>query len=193
MIITITGNHGSGKSTVAKILASILNYERIYAGGIFRSMSKDSKHNPKNLAFEDWYASLAEDPKIDLQVDQMIADAAKERDNLILEGKVAFIANSHGKKKLDIFIAVDKKEGARRIFEQKLKNASERGEEKVYYHIDQAIKEIEQRLNVEKERYISLYGIDITNMNHYQLFIDSTNLTPEQVVGKILEAVKNTG
>jgi len=190
MIITITGNHGSGKSTVAKMLASILNYERIYAGGIFRAMSKDANYNPKNLPFEDWYASLADDPKIDLQVDQMIADAAKERDNLILEGKVAFMASSHGKKKLNIFIAVDKNEGARRIFEQKLKNASERGEEKIYHHINQAINEIEQRLNVEKERYISLYGIDITDMNHYQFFINSTNLTPEQVVEKILETIK---
>ncbi len=190
MIITISGNHGSGKSTVAKILASQLSYERIYAGGIFRSMSKDIKHNPKNLPFEEWYASLAENPKLDLEVDQMIAEAAREKDNLILEGKVAFMASSHGKKKLDIFIAVDKKEGARRIFEQKIKNSSERGEEKIYYHIDQAIKEIEERLKVEKERYISLYGIDITDMNNYQFFIDSTNLTPEQVFERILDQIK---
>jgi len=39
MIISISGLPGSGKSTVAKILAEKLGFERIYMGAIFRKMA----------------------------------------------------------------------------------------------------------------------------------------------------------
>lgn len=191
MIITISGNPGSGKSTVAKMLANKLNYERIYAGGIFRAMSQHSEHNPNNLPFEQWYVSLADNPEMEKKVDESIARAAKEKDNLVLEGRMAFMAGSHGKKKLDVFIAVDYNEGARRVFEQKLKDTSARTEESHYHDAEHAVKEMKKRAAVEKERYLSLYNIDITDMNHYDLIINATSLDPEQVADKTLEAVKD--
>jgi cytidylate kinase len=40
------------------------------------------------------------------------------------------------------------------------------------------------------ERYEKYYKLDFQDKKHYDLVVDTTDLTPEQVVGRILRAVK---
>ena len=40
-IITIGGNPGSGKTTLAVKLAAFLGYEELYVGGIFRELAAE--------------------------------------------------------------------------------------------------------------------------------------------------------
>ena len=49
MIITISGNPGAGKSTVAKILASELNAERILVGAMRRDLARSMGMNLEEL------------------------------------------------------------------------------------------------------------------------------------------------
>ena len=185
-IYTIGGTPGSGKSTLAKSLATTLGYERIYAGGILRDWSKQQAHNPCNLPFDEWYRSLSSNPTFDNTVDRLVGEAAKTKNNLVLEGRVAF--HFVPKEKLPhterIYITCNMNEAARRIITHQQQNA--RPEETIYQSPHHAQKIMKERAQDERLRYQHLYHIDITNPKNYDLIIDSTNLTPVELFNHIL-------
>ena len=45
-----------------------------------------------------------------------------------------------------------------------------------------------KRFNLENERYFELYGVRKDDMANYDFVLDTTNLTPEEVNAKIIEA-----
>ena len=47
-----------------------------------------------------------------------------------------------------------------------------------------------KRFNLENERYFELYGVHKEDMSNYDFVLDTTNLTPEEVNNKIIEAYK---
>jgi len=112
MIITISGNPGSGKSTVAKLLVKELGYERIYAGGIMREMAKE-----RGISLEELMQQARTETTIDTEVDYRVRDRARELaqkgKNVLVEGRVQFY---HLPESVKIFVKVDEREGARRIW-----------------------------------------------------------------------------
>ena len=108
MIISISGFPGSGKSTVAKILYEKLGFERIYMGAILRKIADQKGINILELIKE-----AETDSSIDEETDEYVADLGKNKDNFIIESRTAFhfIPDS-----FKVFLKVDLKEGARRIF-----------------------------------------------------------------------------
>ena len=46
------------------------------------------------------------------------------------------------------------------------------------------------RIKVSDEAYQKWYGVSFLDRSHYDLELDSTNMTPEEVAKKILEFVK---
>ena len=44
-----------------------------------------------------------------------------------------------------------------------------------------------KRANLEAERYFGLYGVRKDDMNNYDLVVDTTNMTIEEVKKKILD------
>ncbi len=183
-IYTIGGDPASGKSTVASLLAQAVGFKRLYAGGILRGWSQDSAHNPQQLPFEQWYATL--DPSIDNRVDEMLKQAAAADDNLVLEGRMAFFWPASGKHKLSVYIRVDPAVGAKRVYEQKQRNPGARKEEKAYCCVHSAREELRQRKEIERERYKTLYNVDIHDPALYGLTLDSTLMTPESIVDFLL-------
>ena len=66
MIIAIDGPAGSGKSTVAKIVAKKLNFHYIDTGSMYRSVAWKSLQEKAKLVDEDVVASIAWKTKIEL-------------------------------------------------------------------------------------------------------------------------------
>lgn len=180
MIISISGLPGSGKSTVAKILAEKLNFERIYMGGILRKIADN-----KGITILELMKQAESDSTIDEEVDKMVGDFGRTKDDFIIESRTAFhfIPES-----LKIFIKVDLKEGAKRIFKDLMKE--ERNEEDKANSADNLCKMLEERTEVDKSRYQKYYGIDFTDATNYDLVVNSTDLTPEEVVDKIMFEVE---
>ena len=48
-----------------------------------------------------------------------------------------------------------------------------------------------KRYNGENERYINLYGVNRADMSNYDLVVDTTNMTREEVKDTILKAYRN--
>jgi cytidylate kinase len=83
-IITIDGPAGSGKSTVAKILAKELNYRYIDTGAMYRALTLLAFHN--NIDFNDQEAILEVARKTDLELESNIVNE-KEYTKVKLNGK----------------------------------------------------------------------------------------------------------
>ena len=80
MIITISGFHGTGKTTIAKKLAEKFNIRYISAGDIFRQMAKEKKMTLKQFS-----KYVEKHPEIDYEIDNRTIEEA-QKGNVVLEG-----------------------------------------------------------------------------------------------------------
>ena len=178
MIITIGGNVGAGKTTLANNLANELHYAQLYVGDILRDMAAEKK-----LSIEQFYTQLKEDPAIEQAVDQRQATMMREKDNLIVQGRVAwYFAKSSPFKVFNILLTVLPAVGAARAGEKK---------ENIGKTIDELTIATADREKIERERYTMLYGIE----NHldpkqYDFVLDTTSLGEKEVFEKVLWLVK---
>jgi len=56
--------------------------------------------------------------------------------------------------------------------------------------LSEATSATERRQASEAARYMKYYGIDIGDMSVYDLVINTDRLTPEEVLGKMLDAIE---
>jgi predicted cytidylate kinase len=178
MIITIGGNVGAGKTTLASKLAAALNYEQLYVGGIFREMAAE-----KNLSLEQFYAQLKDDPSIEQAVDQRQATLMREQDNIVVQGRIAwYFAKSSPFKIFNILLTVDPNTGAQRSGERK---------ENIGRSADEMVIATAEREKMERERYKMLYGIENhLDQANYTLVLDTSALSEQDVFQKALDAIQ---
>ncbi|MEA3515445.1 MAG: nucleoside monophosphate kinase [Nanoarchaeota archaeon] len=176
MIITISGKPGCGKSTVAKIIAKEIGYKHISGGDMRGEIAK--KHNMtidelnKLAETEDW---------TDREVDDYLKKLGETEDNFCIDSRTAFHFIPHATK---IFIDCDLYVAAERIFKD------QRLDEK-HQDTAQGVREmIKTRWELCRQRWIRYYGFDIANLDNYNLIIDSSHKTIQEVVREILEFVK---
>lgn len=175
MIITITGKPCSGKGTVAKLFCNKYNFEYICTGDMFRKHSIALGYE-NILEFQKHNTDIKQ---IDKLIDDETLEIGKTRlnDNIVFDSRLAwhFIPNS-----FKVFIDVTDTAAGERLLQ------ANRETEQVY-NLDHAIKTLRDRWNTENERYLELYSTNNLNLNNYNLVIDSTSLSPEEIVEKIYE------
>jgi len=174
MIITISGSPGSGKSTVARMIAKRLNIQHFSIGDFMRDIAKEKGISMLEIG------KLAETERwIDAKLDDRMMKLGINEDNFIVDARIGFhfIPRS-----IKIFLTVDLEEGAKRI----IKSESVRKEEKENTSLEETKKNIIQRQKSEKERYLNYYEVNHLDMKHYDIVIDTTHISPEEVVQKIL-------
>ena len=186
-IITISGDPGSGKSTIAQALAKKIKAKRIYIGKIRRKIAKDKK---MTLAELNQYALTH--PETDVDVDKMVAKQARQlaqNSPVIVEGRVQFYFLPES---LKVYITVSIAEGAKRIWNslKSQKDKKERNEGE-FESIGEVEKSIKQRINNDKKRYKKYYNLDHTQKSHYDLIIDTTNLNKQQAIKKTIAQVES--
>ncbi|MBU0536167.1 MAG: cytidylate kinase family protein [Nanoarchaeota archaeon] len=175
MKVTISGKPGSGKSTVAKLVAEQLGYTHHSMGDLQRQIAKE-----RGLTMLELAALEEKDPSIDKEIDEKQKYIGQTEDNFVMDGRISyhFVPDS-----IKIFLDIDDEVGAERIFKEK------RADEK-FSTLEKAKREIAQRVESEKKRYKEFYGLDHYDLKQYDKVIDTTNMTVEQVVEKIVSMVK---
>jgi cytidylate kinase len=155
MIITVSGPHGTGKSTYAARLAEALRIRHVSAGAVFRRIAKEKK-----ISLEDLGEKALEDPYIDKLVDERtIAEAAK--DNVVVDGQLAgWIL----KDRSDLRIYLTAPEDVR----------LERIARRDRLSVQEARAQTEQRESVQRERYIRHYGFRVEDRSIYHLILDTS-------------------
>ena len=177
MLITMWWKAGSGKWTVSKLLAKELWYEIVSIWDMKRK-----------LAAEMWiniieFNKMWDDPKnakeFDLKYEEY-QKSLKLTDNIILDSRLGFYAQP---KAFKILLDVDEEVAWERIF--KAKRETDKNTTKKH-----AIDEVKERNSGDEARYQKLYNVDLWNPNNYNLVIDTSERTPEEVLEIILDEFK---
>lgn len=174
MNVSLTGTLGSGKSSVCKILEKH-GYSIISNGVLFRQIAQEQGISVVELN------KLAEtDKSIDKMLDERSTQLGKEQDNTIFDSRMSwhFIPDS-----FKVFLMTNMDEAANRVFHDN--RVSEK-----YHSVEEAKKDLLRRQLLEKERFSTLYGVDYLNLNNYDLVIETTSVSTEQVAQTILDAIK---
>jgi cytidylate kinase len=169
-IITLGGPPGSGKSTAARALAQRLDMPLAIAGEMFR---EEAKQRGMDLAA---FSALAEeDDSINRALDEAMLE--RGRAGSILEGRIQG-ALCRRQRLPHISLAVIAEEGTR----------AERISRRDKVSLDAARRDIRLREASERRRYLAYYEIDLDD-EMPDVTIDSTRLTPEQVVERLAATV----
>ncbi len=177
MIITIAGEAGSGKSTVASLVADKLKYKHYSVGDLMRQIARKRKLTLLEVS------RLAEKSRdIDEELDDMQAGLGKNEDNLVFDSRLGwhFIPDS-----FKVFLKVDPPEGARRIYSD-----SKRKGEEINRNLKETLENIKKRKASELKRYHEYYDLNPYDPKHYDLVIDTTNSIPEKTAEKILASFR---
>ena len=175
MNISITGTLGSGKSSVCKLLKE-KGYDIISNGVLFREIAEE-----KGVSVVELNEIAKTDKSIDDMLDERSIRLGKEVDETIFDSRMGwhFIPDS-----FKVFLLADMKEAGRRVYNDNRVSESYQDEASA-----QAV--LIQRQLMEKKRFSSLYEVDYLDLTHYNLLIESTYATPEEISEQILEGVKN--
>ena len=175
MIITITGKPCSGKSTIAKLLVEQHGFKRIGVGDIFKEEAKK-----RGMNAEEFNAFCMKDPSFDYIIDQQTAELGKKYENetVVFDSRMAwyFVPKS-----FKVFVDLDEDEMARRLV-----NSDREGKEK-YSTIDEAKQTLKNRQQLEIDRYKKIYNQDLSDMKNFDLVLESSNMTPQQLSDQLWE------
>jgi len=176
MIITISGTPGSGKSSVAKIVASKLGLRHLSAGDFMRQMAQE-----RGVTLLELSKQAEKDDSIDHEIDKRTKLLEKD-DNFVMDSRLAF---HFLPKSVKVFLKVDLNVAVQRIHGDITQNR--RAVEKDVKTKADAKNAIERRKKSESLRYKKLYGIDYLDESHYDLVIDTTNESIESCAQKVID------
>lgn len=170
MIITIGGLAGSGTTTFAKVLSDKMDIPYLSTGSIFRDMAKE-----RDMSVIEFSKFAEDNTDIDIEIDKRQAELAEKSENLIIEGRLsAYFVDAD----LRIWLNAPLKTRALRICDRESKT------------IDLATQEINLREESEALRYLDIHNIDITNMDIYDLIVNTDRFTPERICEIVLTTLK---
>lgn len=176
MIITITGKPCSGKGSVSKLFCEKYNFEYVCTGDMFRQLAKQNNTDITSFQLNDNITKI--DYKIDNKIKQLGIE--REKDDVVIDSRLAwhFVKNS-----FKVFIDVDIKTASKRLLK------SNRDSEQVT-NLKQAEENLKKRWQIENDRYTKIYNVNNLNIDNYDLVINSTNLTVDEIVEIIYENYK---
>ena len=170
MIITIGGLAGTGTTTLAEVLSEKLDVQFISAGFIFRQMAAE-----RGMSVLEFSEFAEGNDEIDKEIDKRQAEIAESSENLIIEGRLSAY-----------FVEADLKLWLMTPFEVRSKRIAQREDKSV----DVAKSEIITREKSEALRYMEIHNIDISNMDIYDIIINTGTFNPENVSEIIIQPLK---
>jgi CMP/dCMP kinase len=168
--ITISGLPGTGKTTVAKLLEKRLGLRYVYSGEIFREMAKKHK-----MPLEEFGKYCETHQEIDKKLDRYQLGILR-KGNVIVEGRISgWLAYKNHIPAVKVLLDADINVRVGRILKR------EPGE------LEKRKKEILDREKSEATRYKKYYSIDVRDTSIYDVIINASEKTPEEIMNIIIE------
>ena len=174
--ITLSGELGSGKSTVANYLISKMPFKIVSAGLLFRQLA--AKHGMSAKEFNEF---IENDPKYDHYVDDTMAELGRTDEKIIFDSRMAwhFVPSS-----FKIYLYVDVDTATDRIFND-VGRVSESYSDKAT-----ARQEIIDRRKSELLRYQNFYHCNLDDYNNYDLIVDTSHASRDEVNELVFNSFK---
>jgi cytidylate kinase len=171
--VAISGDLGSGKSTVCKILEEKLACKVYSTGKIQRKIAE--KYNMTTLELNKYSETH---PEIDQEIDAAVAALAKEPENIVFDSRLAwhFVPDS-----FKVHLIVDIAVAAKRVLTAK------RGKSETYASLEEAIDKLRQRKTSENNRYCEIYQVNCSDWDNYNLIIDTSYAPPQRVARLLID------
>ncbi len=172
--ISLAGDLGSGKSTVADILINILGAEYYSTGAIVRSIA--ARHGMTVVELNHY---METHPEIDTEIDNGLVELGKADKSMVIDSRMAWHFTEGTFK---VYLSTDVETSALRIM-----GANRQGEHSAT--LEATIADTKARRESEKKRYKAQYGVDIKDLTNYTLIVDTTVATPAEVADCIISSL----
>lgn len=169
--ITLTGELGSGKSAVSRILCERTGFDYISTGRVQRQLAQEL-----GLDTLEMNRRADTDPSIDQRIDSIFIELGKDPSGFILDSRMAwfFLPDS-----FKVFLHTDVEVAVQRIL-----NDPDRSSEQ-YRDTEEAVQKITARKASENARFLEKYGADCANLNNFDLVIDTAQRSQKVVADLI--------
>lgn len=157
--ISIAGNIGSGKSSVARRISEITALPMVSTGALFRELAAR-----RGLTVLELNQRAETDHSIDDEVDGHLRRLSESGDAAVIDSRMAwhFVPRS-----FKVYLVVDPLVAVARVY------GAVRDDER-YETVDEAAEDVLARQQVEAERYLDLYGVHVDDWRNYDLIIDTS-------------------
>ena len=176
MIISLTGTPSSGKSYLARELAKELGL-RQYSVGDLRRLEAQKR----GLSIAE-FDNLDEDT--DTMFDKQQQQLGVDEDDFVIDGRLSWHFIPHSFK---VFVTASEDERAKRML---LDDPEHERIGESAASVEDARQLMRERLENDKERYKKHYGIDPYDLSHYDLVLDTTSLSKEESLQRVLAAIR---
>jgi len=160
LVIIISGLHGTGKSTYAKMLSNEFGIRHVSSGELFRKIAEE-----KGTSVERLTKMAEKDKEIDCLIDERTKKEA-EKGSVVIDG---LLAGWFAKPYADIKIYLKSPD------EDRIRRIAKR--DGVPY--EEAERETSFRENAERKRFKKFYGINLDDTSIYDYVINTSLMTLE--------------
>ena len=173
MLITISGEPGSGKTTVGRLLAKQLGLEHVYAGDLYRREAER-----RGMTLQQFIELSERDHSIDRALDAAMTERAR-LGNAVLEGRLAgFISAQEGLNALRVWLTASEEVRAQRVGER------EGGDSQALLATNRA------RHSSDARRYREIYGFDLDDKTIYDVVLSTDQRTPQALADELAECAR---
>lgn len=170
-IITLSGKPGSGKSSTADRVAEMLSYTRYSAGDIVRTYVRK-----KHMTLDQFNTMAEKNHAIDYDIDEELRKLRNQKD-IVIDSRLGFYWIPESFK---VYLDLDMEVAAARIFRDTVGN-----ELREYADNDYSIQDVEHlvlaRMENEKNRFKSLYGVNPYSNANFDLIVNTSRHSPQTV------------
>ncbi len=180
MIITLAGLPGSGKTTQVKLLSEKLGFPWYSIGDMRGKMAQE-----RGITIDELNKIGLKEAFTDKDVDEYQQKLGIREDNFVIDGWLSWHFIPHS---LKIFLTVDPEIAAERIYKEGRHGVH--ADEPEYHSVQETKEILAERVENSRARYQKYYQVDFLNPENFDLVINTTNISPEEVFAKIMEAKK---
>jgi len=174
--ISITGDIGSGKSAVGRLLREELGLPGYSTGFLQRKIAE--RYGMTTLELNHYSETH---PEIDDEIDSASIELGKKDESFLIDSRIAWHFIPHSFK---VYLAVATAVAVERILGDRTRT-SESYEDATVAH-----EKIVRRRRSEVERFRKTYGIDLSDLGNYDLVVDTSDSPPEEVAAVISESFR---
>lgn len=176
--IVVSGDLGSGKSTISTQLAERLGVRKISMGDVYREMAQS--RGMSALQFN-LHAEL--DEAVDSRIDELQKEIASSKERLVVDSRLAWFFFTDAFK---VHLIVDPTIGAQRAMSRPASEVEK------YSSALEAVESLQARSESERIRFLKKYDADKTRLRNYDLVVDTTRAGQNEVVESTIAAFEGT-